>query len=734
MMSENKMNTDAVKVKTISLAITGMSCAACSARIDRKLNGLEGVKASVNLASGSAHVDFDESAFSGADIIRMIRDLGYGAEELREDDYSFGDEIHNKESHSLQVSLLISAVLSFPLLLAMIFMVLKTGPQFLHQPYFQLMLAAPVQFGIGFRFYKKAFYTLRSLSPGMDFLVITGTSAAFFFSLYNTVISGDHTHIYYESSSILITLVLLGKFLESKAKVKTAGAIRALASLAPEHATVMRNNSEIVIHAREIKANDIVLVRPGERVPADGEILSGSSSVDESMLTGESIPVDKAPGDRLLGGTLNSFGSLVMRAERVGKDTFLSSIIRTVEEAVASKAPVQLLADKISGIFAWVVLGIALVTFSGWFFYSHDVARALMNSVAVLVIACPCALGLATPAALMAGMGKGAEYGILIKNAEALEKLYAASAVVFDKTGTLTEGKPGVTGIISNGVSEEEFIKIVGIAEKHSEHPLGKAVYGYALLHGEIPEPENFEALPGKGVKAYYNGKQILAGTITLMREHTIDLSALNRFADESWATGSTVIFCSYDGKVIGAAALSDTVRADARRTVDALKKMGLSVYMLTGDNQSSADHIAEETGIDNVFAGLTPSEKSEKIRELQGAGQTVIFVGDGINDAPALAQSDVGIAFGGASGVALESGLAALSRGNLSDLQKAIVLSGKTMRKIKQNLFWALFYNAVGIPFAAFGFLNPLVAGSAMAFSSVSVVMNSLLLKKLKL
>lgn len=728
------MNDSAAKVKTISLAITGMSCAACSARIDRKLNGLEGVKASVNLASGSAHVDFDESVFSVSDIIRTIRDLGYGAEELREDDYSFGDEIHNRESRSLLISLVASAVLSFPLLLSMILMVLKTGPDFLHNPYFQLTLAVPVQFGIGFRFYKKAFFTLRSLSPGMDFLVITGTSAAFFFSLYNTFAGRGHSNIYYESSSVLITLVLLGKFLESKAKVKTAGAIRALASLAPENATVMRNNTEMVIPAREIKADDVVLVRPGERIPADGVIVSGSSSVDESMLTGESIPVDKTAGDSVLGGTLNSFGSLVMRAERVGKDTFLSSIIRTVEEAVASKAPVQLLADRISGMFAWVVLGIALAAFTGWYFYSHDLARALMNAVSVLVIACPCALGLATPAALMAGMGKGAEYGILIKNAEALEKLYAATAVVFDKTGTLTEGKPEVSGIITDTIPEEELIKLLGIAEKHSEHPLGKAVSAYVSARMEIPEPESFEALPGKGVKVSYNGGQILAGTPDLIRENNIDISRLEKSAEEFWNKGSTLIFCSYKGQAAGMAALSDTVRSDARTAVSSLKKTGLNMYMMTGDNSFSAQHVAKETGINNVFAGLTPAGKSEKIREIQSMHHTVIFAGDGINDAPALAQADVGIAFGGASTAALESGSVALSHGKLSDLEKAIILSGKTMRKIKQNLFWALFYNAVGIPFAAFGYLNPLVAGSAMAFSSVSVVMNSLLLKRIKL
>jgi Cu+-exporting ATPase len=727
------MNTNAVQIKTVSLSITGMSCAACSARIDRKLNAIPGVKAAVNLASGSAHVEYDDSV-SVPQLVRVVRDLGYGAEEIREDDYSFNDEIHHRESRSLLASLIVSAVLSLPLLLSMIFMILKTGPSFLHNPYFQLALAAPVQFGVGFRFYKKAFYTLRSLSPGMDFLVITGTSAAFFFSLYHTFSGAGHSRIYYESSSVLITLVLLGKFLESKAKVKTAGAIRALAALAPERATVVRSDEEIVIPTKEITVGDLVLVRPGERIPTDGVIVSGFSSVDESMLTGESLPVDKSAGDSVLGGTLNSFGSLTVRAERVGRDTFLSSVIRTVEDAVASKAPVQLLADRISGIFAWVVLGIALASFTGWFLYSHDAARALMNAVAVLVIACPCALGLATPAALMAGMGKGAEYGILIKDAEALEKLHSVSAVVFDKTGTLTEGRPSVSGVIAKGVSDGELVSLLGVAEKHSEHPLGRSISAYAASVSDVPDPESFEAMSGKGVKVSYKGKELLAGSAPFMRENGIDIGDVDTAAGEYRAKGCTVIYCSYGGVSIGAAALSDTVRGEAREAVEALEKKGINVYMMTGDNETAAKYAAGVAGIRNVFSGLTPAGKREKIIELQNSGHTVVFAGDGINDAPALAQSDVGIAFGGASAVALESGQAALSRGKLSDLEKAVSLSGKTMRKIQQNLFWALFYNALGIPFAAFGFLNPLIAGSAMAFSSVSVVMNSLMLKRLKL
>jgi P-type Cu+ transporter len=713
-----------------SFAITGMSCSACSARIEKKLNSKTGMIATVNLASEMASVTFDSSLFSTTDIIRTVRDLGYGAEEIKDDERGKSEMLHAGETRTLFAFLAVSALLSFPLLLSMILMIFKTGPDFLHNPYFQFALATPVQFVIGSRFYRKAFFTLRSLSPGMDFLVAVGTTAAYTLSIYNSFISKNHNQIYFESSAILITLVLFGKFLEAKAKEKTTEAVRKLAGLTPATARVIRNGIECEIPSREIITGDTIIVRPGERIPSDGIVLSGSSSIDESMLTGESIPVDKKQDDAVFGGTLNSYGALHLKATNAGSDTVLAKIIRTVEDAVSSKAPIQLIADKISGIFAWTVLGISIVTFTAWFFYSHDAGHSIMNAVAVLVIACPCALGLATPAALMVGTGMGASRGILIKNAEALETLHRTTAVVFDKTGTLTEGKPSLTDVYAPSMTEEAFLKIIGAAEKGSEHPLGKAVYAFASARSTIDSLETFTAIPGKGVCAAVKGESIYAGTREYMKEQHVDISSCEEHAAVLESEGKTVLFCAHNGTLAGIAALSDTIRDVSRQAVSDLLKKGISVYMITGDNHTTARTIAAQAGITNIISQESPSGKADRIKDLQSKGHVVVFAGDGINAAPALVQADIGIAVGSGTDIALDASSVALVRNDVRDILRAIDLSKYTIHKIRQNLFWAFFYNTVGIPFAAFGFINPLIAGSAMALSSVSVISNSLLLK----
>jgi Cu+-exporting ATPase len=615
----------------------------------------------------------------------------------------------------------------------MILMLFKIDSMYLHNAYFQFAIATPVQFVIGFRFYKKGFLTLKALSPGMDFLVALGTSAAYFFSVYNAFITKDHDHLYFESSAILITLVLFGKYLEARAKSSTTDAVRKLMSLTPSTARVMRNGSEIEIPAKDLVIGDSIIVRPGERIPVDGIVASGESSIDEGMLTGESLPVEKKAGDPVYGGTVNSFGSLVVTASRVGRDTVLAQIIRTVEEATASKAPVQALADKVAGFFAWAVLAIALITFAGWFFYSHDFARALMNSVSVLVIACPCALGLATPTALMVGTGKGAEHGILIKNAEALEMLYRTTTVVFDKTGTLTLGKPSVSKILSENMTGDQLLRKIAVAEKRSEHPLGKAIIAAVSDINSIPDPDEFKAIPGKGVIASHNGEEILVGTRSFMNERSITITD-PRAIEDMEKGGNTILICAIDEKFAGAVALSDAIKPTAAEAVASLARAGLDLYMITGDNRATADAIARIAGIKNVIAQVLPSEKAAKVKELQSLGKNVIFAGDGINDAPALAQADTGIAIATGTDIAVEASSVALVRGDLRDISKAIAISRNTIRKIRQNLFWAFFYNSVGIPFAALGFLNPIIAGTAMALSSVSVVTNSLLLKRMKL
>jgi Cu+-exporting ATPase len=730
----------------VTLKIGGMSCAACSSRIEKMLNKLDGVEmAGVNLATETAVVEYDHEKIKVLEIIKAVENLGYSAERAEEVSHDREKEQREKETKRLKNELIISAILSSPLILAMVFALIHLDIAFLHNEYFQLFIATPVQFIIGFRFYKNAFYALRAKSANMDVLIAMGTSAAYFYSLYNVFFQKlmpgmAMKDLYFEAAAVIITLVLLGKYLEAVAKGKTSEDIKKLMGLQAKTARVLRNGQEADIPVEEVEVGDIVIVRPGEKVPVDGIILEGNSALDESMLTGESLPVEKKAGDMVIGATINKYGTFKFRATKIGKDTALSQIIKMVEDAQGSKAPIQKIADQVSGVFVPVVILIALVTFFIQYFVigqGNDLTHALVSAVSVLVIACPCALGLATPTAIMVGTGKGAEKGILIKGGEHLEMAYKINAVILDKTGTITKGQPEVTDIISieDDMESQEILKIAATAEKNSEHPLGLAIYkkGKADI-GAIPDPEKFEAIPGRGVSAVINGSTVYLGTRKLMIENNIPTDAVESIVSRLEEEGKTAMLMAVNNVLRGIIAVADTVKESSREAIDELQKMGIKVYMITGDNKRTAQAIAKLVGIDNVLAEVLPEKKAEEVEKLKKAGMIVAMVGDGINDAPALAVSDVGMAIGTGTDVAMEAADITLMRGDLRSIPMAIKLSRKTMNKIKQNLFWAFIYNIIGIPFAALGLLNPVIAGGAMAFSSVSVVTNSLSLKRAKI
>lgn len=739
-----KLGYDTVK-ETVQLQLEGMTCAACANRIEKGLSKLPGVtSASVNFAVETATVEYSPGEVSVADLQQKVKQLGYKAI-LKQENETAGDA-RDKEVRRQKTKLLLSAILSFPLLWSMVghfsFTAWIYTPELFMNPWFQLVLAAPVQFYVGWPFYRGAYKALRNGSANMDVLVSLGTSAAFFYSLYLTLdwnANGAMTHhmpsLYYETSAVLITLVVMGKLFETLAKGRTSEAIKSLMGLQAKTASVLRDGQEMIVPVEEVAKGDIVLVRPGSKVPVDGEVLEGASSIDESMLTGESIPVEKKAGDAVIGATLNKNGMLRIRATKVGKETALAQIIKVVEEAQGSKAPIQRVADVISGIFVPIVVGIAALTFMIWYFAATpgDFAGALEKAIAVLVIACPCALGLATPTSIMAGSGRAAELGILFKGGEHLEQTHKIDVVILDKTGTVTKGKPELTDVLAEG-DPAEFKRLVGAAEQSSEHPLAEAIVEGVRAQGiELPKTEEFEAVPGFGIRASVEGKQVLVGTRRLMEQYSIDASSAYEEMNRLEEAGKTAMLAAIDGRYAGMVAVADTIKESSQAAVRRLGEMGIQVIMITGDNKRTAQAIAKQAGIDHVLAEVLPEGKAEEVRKLQAEGRKIAMVGDGINDAPALATADIGMAIGTGTDVAMEAADVTLMRGDLSSIPDAIFMSRRTMTNIKQNLFWALGYNTLGIPIAALGLLAPWVAGAAMALSSVSVVLNALRLQRVR-
>lgn len=717
-----------------TFAITGMTCANCSARVEKELKATEGVlEANVNLATEKATVQFDGN-LTAENLIQRVEAIGYGA--------ILFDEAHKQKIQEekaaylgkMKRDLILSAVLTAPLMIAMIAMLLGSHAgwvHFLHLPLVQLILVTPVQFGVGQRFYRGAYHALKTKAPNMDVLVAMGTSAAFALSVYNGFFNPHNSDLYFESSGMIITLILLGKYLEQKAKTKTSDAIKQLMSLQAKTAMIVVAGEEKEVPIEEVQVGDILRVRPGEQIPVDGKILKGQTTIDESMLTGESLPVDKQVDDQVFGGTVNTTGSIQFSATQVGSMTVLSRIIRMVEDAQGEKAPIQQIADKISSIFVPTVLGLALLTLLATGLVTGDWQQAIVHSVSVLVIACPCALGLATPTAIMVGTGLGAKSGILIKGGGALEKIAHLTTIVLDKTGTITEGKPVVADF--EAVDPQALAYLTSL-EQHSEHPLAKAIYHYGKDQVEILPVDNFESLTGQGVTGVINGQSYFVGSKRGLKERNISFPEDRVLALEE--EGKTVMFLTDSTKMLAMISVTDQVKASSKAAIAALHQSGIKVKMLTGDNPQTAQYIGEQVGLQasDIVAEVLPEDKAQVVKELQSNGQSVGMVGDGINDAPALALADIGIAMGSGTDIAMETADITLMNSDLLSVEKSIHLSKLTLRKIKQNLFWAFLYNVIGIPFAALGFLNPIIAGGAMAFSSVSVLLNSLSLNQKKL
>ncbi|MGY3716877.1 heavy metal translocating P-type ATPase [Sutcliffiella cohnii] len=727
--------------------ITGMTCAACSSRIERVLSKMEGIhSANVNLALETGTVEFNPAELSVADIIARIEKAGYGAMEKVENEKERVD-FRQKELEKQTGKFIFSAILTLPLLWAMVSHFSFTSfiylPDMFMNPWVQLALATPVQFYIGWQFYVGAYKSLRNKSANMDVLVALGTSAAYFYSIYLGIEAiGTNAHmvdLYFETSAVIITLIILGKLFETRAKGRSSEAIKKLMGLQAKTATVVRDGVEQEIPLEKVIVGDIVYVKPGEKIPVDGEIIEGRSAVDESMLTGESLPIDKTVGDPVIGATINKNGFLKMKATKVGRETALAQIIKVVEQAQGSKAPIQRLADKISGIFVPIVVIIAILTFVIWYVVVDpgDFGGALVKLIAVLVIACPCALGLATPTSIMAGSGRAAELGVLFKGGEHLEQTHHIDTVVLDKTGTVTNGTPTLTDVLFvNEEKEQELLALIGSAEKQSEHPLAEAIVEGIQQKGiTVVDPTAFEAIPGYGIEAVVEERKVLIGTRKLMNKYEVKIenSTLTKM-EELENVGKTAMLIAVDNEFVGIVAVADTVKETSAEAIKRLKALNIEVVMITGDNERTAKAIAAEVGIDRVIAEVLPEGKAKEIQKLQGEGKKVAMVGDGINDAPALATANIGMAIGTGTDVAMEAADITLMRGDLNSIADAIIMSKKTIRNIRQNLFWAFAYNSMGIPIAAIGLLAPWVAGAAMAFSSVSVVLNALRLQKVKL
>lgn len=750
-----------VSTVRMDFAVTGMTCAACVGAVEKALKGLYGViNATVNLAAEKASVEYIPTIVGFEDFRKIVAEAGYTALQITEDLVDREREQREREFRLLKRQFIVSAVLAVPIIIGSMFAI--PGPlSILANWYLLFLLATPVQFWSGMRFHKAALSALRHRTTNMNTLISVGTTSAYIYSLAAMFMpqlffkGGITPHVYFDTSATIITLILLGRMLEARAKGKTSEAIRKLMGLQTKTATVLRDGMEREIPIGEVTVGDIVIVRPGERIPVDGEVIEGYSTVDESMLTGESLPVEKSSGDKIFGGTVNKAGSFNLRALRIGKETALAQIIRLVEEAQGSKAPIQRLADKVASIFVPTVIGIAVITFFAWFFFGPkpSFTLALMNFIAVLIIACPCALGLATPTAIMVGTGKGAENGILIRDAEALELSHKIQAVVLDKTGTITKGEPEVVDIIPVASSQPSVagnqdicLQISASAEKLSEHPLGQAIVKKAVERGiEIYEPAEFVAIPGGGIKAKISSQSPVAssqivfiGNEGMMQREGINVSTVKTLSDKISSYGRTPVFMAVNNEIKAVFSIADTIKVGSMEAIESLKSMDIEVVMLTGDHQNTARTIAQEVGINRFFAEVLPDQKVETVRKIKSEGKITAMVGDGINDAPALAEADVGIAMGTGTDIAIEASDVTLIKGNLKSVVDAIKLSKLTIKTIKQNLFWAFFYNVVGIPVAAgllypFGgpLLNPMIASAAMAFSSVSVVSNSLRLRR---
>jgi P-type Cu+ transporter len=738
------------RTEEITVPIRGMSCASCVDKIETRLRGLPGVtKAQVNFAAEKATVNFIPSIHSPADLRKAIREIGYEPLEIADTpgaaDYE--KEARDREIRALRVKTLVGAVLSIPLLLGMLSDWFPGMPKWLTNHLAQFLLATPVHLWVGWQFHAGLWKALKHKTADMNTLVSLGTNAGY---IYSTVVTfapgffvgeGIHAGVYFETVAILHTLIILGRFFEARAKGRTSEAIKKLMGLQAKTARVIRDGRETDIPVEEVQLGDIVVVRPGEKLPVDGVVAQGSSAVDESMLTGESLPVEKLPGSEIYGGTLNKTGSFHFKATKVGKDTALAQIIKLVEAAQGSKPPIQRTADKIAGIFVPIVISIAALSFGVWYFFGPQPALifALANFMAVLLIACPCAIGLAAPTAVMVGIGKGAEHGILFRGAEALELSSKLTTVVLDKTGTLTKGEPSVTDVVTaSGFHQGDVLRYAASAEKGSEHPLGEAIVKRASEEGlEIKVTDSFSAIPGHGIEANITGKDLLLGNLKLMRDREILLDGLDSEAERLADEGKTPMFVAMDGRAAGIIAVADTLKPNSKDAIKALHALGLEVAMITGDNQRTARAIAKQIGIDRVMAEVLPQGKAEEVKRLQAERKGVAMVGDGINDAPALAQADVGIAIGTGADVAMDASDITLISGDLRGIVTSIALSKRTMRTMKQNFFWAFVYNTVLIPVAA-GILypvagilmSPIFAGAAMAFSSVSVVSNSLRLR----
>jgi Cu+-exporting ATPase len=742
-------------VREILMPISGMTCASCAKAIERSINKLSGIKeVNVNFATEKAKVVYDSSSTRISEIKDAISKAGYKALEIEAGEQIDKEkERREKEMKSLWTRFLVAVIFTIPLLyISMGHMLGLPLPEFImpemHPLSFgliQLALVIPVIIA-GYRFYTVGFSKLVKGEPNMDSLIAMGTGAAFLYGIYAIIqiMYGNNEYamdLYFESAGVIISLIMLGKYLETVTKGKTSEAIKKLMGLTPKTATVIHEGKEIVIPIEEVEVGDILLVKPGEKIPVDGEVVEGRTSVDESMLTGESIPVEKNAGSKVIGASINKNGTIKFKATKVGKDTALAQIIKLVEDAQGSKAPIAKMADVISGYFVPVVIAIAVIAGIAWYISGMSVIFSLTIFIAVLVIACPCALGLATPTAIMVGTGKGAEYGVLIKGGEALETAHKIKTVVFDKTGTITEGKPKVTDIVTTGmVGETELLQLSASAEKGSEHPLGEAIVNDAKdKNMEFFNVESFEAIPGHGIEVVIRNKKMLLGNKKLMDDRKIEVT-LQKESDRLAEEGKTPMYVAIDNQLAGIIAVADVMKSSSKRAIEVLHGMGIEVAMITGDNRRTAEAIARQAGIDRVLAEVLPQDKANEVKKLQAEGKKVAMVGDGINDAPALAQADIGIAIGSGTDVAMESADIVLMRSDLMDVPTAIQLSKRTIRNIKQNLFWAFGYNTAGIPVAAgilylFGGpkLNPIIAAGAMAFSSVSVLTNALRLKRFK-